>query len=117
MVIEHEEVEFFFSLFLMDRGDQHTAGVDAHHCSRRQVGDSEKRLSDEFFRLVSTWFETPMKLHYSQTAIVSSCCVKAFETPMKLHYSQTFNFSGKGNRRFETPMKLHYSQTPGNSLF
>ncbi len=56
-------------------------------------------------------FETPMKLHYSQTERMSNKSDEKFETPMKLHYSQTALVSYTYNRGFETPMKLHYSQT------
>ena len=34
-------------------------------------------------------FETPMELHYSQTAILNGFSIDEFETPMELHYSQT----------------------------
>ena len=34
-----------------------------------------------------------------------------FETPIKLHYSQTRADAGRNLARFETPIKLHYSQT------
>ena len=34
-----------------------------------------------------------------------------FETPIKLHYSQTVDVDRAGEVRFETPIKLHYSQT------
>ena len=32
--------------------DEHTAGVDAHHGARRQVGDGYAGLADQFIRLV-----------------------------------------------------------------
>ena len=56
-------------------------------------------------------FETPMKLHCSQTGWRDwrRCC--PFETPMKLHCSQTRQKRCDRHTRFETPMKLHCSQT------
>ena len=52
MVINHEQMEFFFLTALVDCGEKHTAGVDAHHRSRRQVGDGDQGLANQFFRLV-----------------------------------------------------------------
>ena len=34
-----------------------------------------------------------------------------FETPIKLHYSQTREPAPPRRSQFETPIKLHYSQT------
>ena len=34
-----------------------------------------------------------------------------FETPIKLHYSQTGDAAFLNDLLFETPIKLHYSQT------
>ena len=56
-------------------------------------------------------FETPMRLHYSQTPGFAISAVRMFETPMRLHYSQTLVFRGPELLPFETPMRLHYSQT------
>ena len=39
MRIELQEVQPFFAVFLMDRGEQHTAGLDAHHGTRQEIGD------------------------------------------------------------------------------
>ena len=42
--IHHQQMELFFAVFVMHGGDQHAAGVDAHHLARGQVddGDSSK---------------------------------------------------------------------------
>ena len=56
-------------------------------------------------------FETPIKLHYSQTRLKQLTGLAAFETPIKLHYSQTGGIEQHHQRAFETPIKLHYSQT------
>ena len=37
---------------MMHGGNQHTAGLDAHHGSGGQVGNGEKGLANQFFRLV-----------------------------------------------------------------
>ena len=58
-----------------------------------------------------TEFETPKKLHYSQTLMSLWKLRRKFETPKKLHYSQTADVRRRLERRFETPKKLHYSQT------
>ena len=38
--------------FLMQGGDQHSAGIDAHHFARRQVDDRDACLADQLFRLI-----------------------------------------------------------------
>ena len=52
MVVYHDQVELFFAVALIDRGEEHAAGVDAHHRSGRQVGDGDQGLADELFGLV-----------------------------------------------------------------
>ena len=52
-----------------------------------------------------------MKLHYSQTVLVSVSASPAFQYLMKLHYSQTLGVSKNEIIRFQYLMKLHYSQT------
>ena len=52
MVVYHEQMKFFFTVFFMDCRKQHTAGVDAHHIPRGQVHDSDHRLADEVFRFI-----------------------------------------------------------------
>ena len=51
-VVEHDEVELFFTLFLMHGGEQHAARLLAHHLSGREVDDGGERLADKGFRLV-----------------------------------------------------------------
>ena len=36
----------------MDGGEQHAAGVNAHHGTRREVGDGDERLADKHLRLI-----------------------------------------------------------------
>ena len=52
MVVDHEEVEFFFAFFFMDGREEHAAGVDAHHSSRWQVDNRDEGLANEFFRFI-----------------------------------------------------------------
>ena len=40
-----------------------------------------------------------------------------FETPIKLHYSQTGLAAERSKEKFEPPIKLHYSQTMRADLF
>ena len=39
MVVYHQEMELFLALLVMYGTDQHTAGVNAHHRSWRQIDD------------------------------------------------------------------------------
>ncbi len=52
MLIHHQQVELLLPLLVMDGGDQHAAGVNAHHLARRQVDDGDGGLADELLRLV-----------------------------------------------------------------
>ena len=52
VVIDHQEVEHLLAVVLVQRGDQHAAGRDAHHLAWRQVGDRHQRLADEVLRVV-----------------------------------------------------------------
>ena len=52
MRIEHQQVELFRSLLVMNGGNEHAAGVDAHHRARRQVRYSYAGLADELLGLV-----------------------------------------------------------------
>ena len=58
-------------------------------------------------------FDSPMKLHYSQTVPSIKKDKTWFDFPMKLHYSQTEVWTKKRGEVFDSPMKLHYSQTAG----
>ena len=48
--IEHQKVKLLPFLG-MHRGDQHAAGLDAHHRPRRQIGDHKQRLANQLLRL------------------------------------------------------------------
>ena len=52
VVVQHQKMEFFFSFFMMHGGNQHTAGLDAHHGSGGQIGDGHAGLANQLFRLV-----------------------------------------------------------------
>ena len=39
VVINHQKMELFFSLFLMDCTEEHSTGFNSHHGSRWQVSD------------------------------------------------------------------------------
>ena len=52
MRIEHQKMKLFHALLVVNRRDQHAAGVDAHHGSGRQIHDGNARLADQFLRLV-----------------------------------------------------------------
>ena len=45
-------MQLFLAVFVMHGGDEHTAGVDAHHGPRREVRDGDAGLAHERFRLV-----------------------------------------------------------------
>ena len=52
MVIYHQKMELFFAFLVVYRTDQHTAGIDTHHGSGRQIRDGDARFADELFRFV-----------------------------------------------------------------
>ena len=54
MVINHQEVQFFFAFFTVDSRNQHTAGFNAHHCARRQVGNCNQGFADKGFRFIES---------------------------------------------------------------
>ena len=68
MRIDHEEVEFFFAVFFVDGGEEHTAGFDAHHGSGREVGDGDAGLADELFGFVEG-------VDAAQNGAVGACAV------------------------------------------
>ena len=45
-------MELFDAFLVMDGGNEHPAGVDAHHRAGRQVRNGDAGLADELFRLV-----------------------------------------------------------------
>ena len=52
VVIHHEKMKLLLPVALVDRREQHAAGLNAHHGARRQVRDRNQGLSDQLFRLV-----------------------------------------------------------------
>ena len=38
VVIDHQKMKLFLAVFLVHRGQEHAAGVDPHHRSRREIG-------------------------------------------------------------------------------
>lgn len=52
MVVYHEEMELFLAFFVVNGRNEHAAGVDTHHGSRRQIGNGDAGLADELFRFV-----------------------------------------------------------------
>ena len=50
--IHHQQMELFLAVFVMDGGDEHTAGVNAHHRAGREVGDSDAGLANQLLRLI-----------------------------------------------------------------
>ena len=52
VMIDHQQMQLFFTVFVMHGGDQHTTGVDTHHRSWRQIGDCNAGLTNQFFRLI-----------------------------------------------------------------
>ena len=45
-------MQLFFAVFVMHGGDEHTAGVDAHHGAGREIGDGDAGLAHQFLRLI-----------------------------------------------------------------
>ena len=52
LIIHHQQVQPLMSVILINRADQHTAGIDSHHLPRRQVRDRDAGLSNQLLRLV-----------------------------------------------------------------
>ena len=52
--IEHQEVQPFFAVLLVEGGEEHAAGFHAHHGPGRQVRDGNTGLADELLRLVES---------------------------------------------------------------
>ena len=50
--VDHEQVQSFLAVLLVDGGKQHTTGFKTHHRSGRQVRDRNERLADELFGLI-----------------------------------------------------------------
>ena len=45
-------MQLFFAVFVMHGGDEHTAGVDAHHGPGREVRDGDAGLAHQLLRLI-----------------------------------------------------------------
>ena len=43
VVVDDEEVQVFFAVFLVDGADDHAAAVDAHHFAWWQIGESSSK--------------------------------------------------------------------------
>ena len=52
MIVHHKKVKFFLALLLVYCRNQHTAGVNAHHISRRKIYYCDSRLADKLLRLI-----------------------------------------------------------------
>ena len=52
MGIDHQQVQLLLAVFMVHGGDEHTAGINAHHWSGWQVGDGDAGLADQLFRLI-----------------------------------------------------------------
>ena len=52
MIIQHQQMQPLLAFLVVDGGDQHTLGVDAHHLSGGQIGDGDAGLAYQLFRLV-----------------------------------------------------------------
>lgn len=50
--VYHEAVELLHALFMVDGGDNHAAGINAHHLPGRQIGDGNEGLAHQLLRLV-----------------------------------------------------------------
>ena len=51
-VIHHQQVQLFLTVLVVDGGNQHAAGINAHHRARRQIGDGDAGLADQLFRRI-----------------------------------------------------------------
>ena len=51
MVVHHQKMKFFVFavLLVVHSGEKHSAGVDAHHLPRQEIGDGDQGLSDQLF--------------------------------------------------------------------
>ena len=52
MIVHHQKMQSFLSLFVMYGADQHAAGINSHHLARRQVDNGNRSLSYQIFRLI-----------------------------------------------------------------
>ena len=47
VVVHHQKMQLFLTVSLVHRGQEHAAGVDPHHRSRREIRDGDQSLSDQ----------------------------------------------------------------------
>ena len=52
MRIEHQKVQPFLAVFVVNSRDEHALRGNAHHGSWRQIRDGDAGFADELFRLV-----------------------------------------------------------------
>ena len=52
MRIYHQQMKLLILTALVDCGEKHTAGIDAHHCAGRKVRYGNKCLVDKLIRIV-----------------------------------------------------------------
>ena len=52
MRIDHQQMELFLAVFVMDGRDEHTAGVDTHHRARQEIRDGDAGLAHQLLRLI-----------------------------------------------------------------
>ena len=50
--VHHEKIQALMAVLLVYGGNQHSAGINAHHLSRRQVHDGDAGFADQLLRLV-----------------------------------------------------------------
>ena len=63
MRVNRQAMELFNAFFMMDSKDNHTVGINTNHLTRRQVGNGNQSLADQFFRLISV-VNTAQNGHY-----------------------------------------------------
>ena len=51
-VVQHEKVQLFLALFLVDGGEKHTVALKAHHLPGRQIHNGHQRLAHQLLRLI-----------------------------------------------------------------
>ena len=45
-------MQSFLAVFVVDGGDQHTAGINTHHRARREIRDGDAGLAHKLLRLI-----------------------------------------------------------------
>ena len=52
MRVNHEQVKFFFVVFMVNGGNKHSAGFNAHHRARRKVYYRDTGLAHKVFGFI-----------------------------------------------------------------